>query len=129
MIKNLLPLTALALTISAPGLLADELKEQYVAVLSENDHFNSKGARLKDAAAIIRQDRANYHKYGIRDRGDTGDSFFSDAGNRELLERMLNRGSSSRGAINSIVSGTPVVLVQIFESSSGHDYVNVSVKE
>jgi hypothetical protein len=108
---------------------AEELVEQYVAVLSENDHFNSKGSRLTDAAAIIRQDRANYHKFGLRDRGDSGDNFFANAANRGLLERMLNRGSSSKSAINAIVNNTPVVLVQIFKSSSGEDFVNVSVME
>jgi len=108
---------------------AEELVEQYVAVLSESDHFNSKGIRINDAAAIIRQDRANYHKFGLRDRGDSGDNFFANAANRGLLERMLNRGSSSKSAINAIVNHTPVVLVQIFKSSSGEDFVNVSVME
>ena len=108
---------------------AEELVEQYVAVLSERDHFNSKGSRLTDAAAIIRQDRANYHKFGLRDRGDSGDSFFASAASRDLLERMLNRGTSSKSAINAIVNRTPVVLVHVFTSDSGQDFVNVSVME
>ena len=111
------------------GAFADQLIEQYVAVLSVRDHFNSNGVRLRDAAAIIRQDRANYHKYGIRDQGDSGDSYFSSARNRELLEQMLNRGTSSPSAINSIVNGMPTILVRIFRSDSGQDYVNVSIVE
>lgn len=127
--KISLPLLGAALFFGVGSVRADELIEQYVAVLSENDHFNSKGSRLADAAAIIRQDRANYHKFGLRDRGDSGDNFFASASNRDLLERMLNRGTSSRSAINAIVNRTPVVLVQIFKSDSGQDFVNVSVME
>jgi len=108
---------------------AAELVDQYVALLSERDHFNSKGKRLTSAAAIIRQDRANYHKFGVRDRGDSGDSFFADAENRALLEEMLERGTSTKSAINSVVNGTPVILVQIYRSDSGRPFINVSVME
>jgi hypothetical protein len=71
MIKKL----ALALTICGalcalqPG-KAQELMESYVAFLSEADHFNSNGERLRSAAAIIRQDRANFHRFGRRDPDD-----------------------------------------------------------
>ena len=34
--------------------------ESYTARLSERDHYNSNGQRLLSAAAIIRQDRANF---------------------------------------------------------------------
>jgi hypothetical protein len=36
---------------------AQELVESYVAFLSEADHFNSNGERLRSAAAIIRAPR------------------------------------------------------------------------
>src|SRR3984957_18842556 len=62
----------IALTISLAACIptssqAQQLIGSYVALLSEADHFNSNGQRLTSAAAIIRQDRANYHRYGIRD--------------------------------------------------------------
>ena len=59
---------------------AQQLIGSYVALLSEADHFNSKGQRLTSAAAIIRQDRANFHRYGIKDPQDEGDTFFADEG-------------------------------------------------
>ena len=34
---------------------------------SEQDHLNSNEQRLKTAAAITRQDRANFHRFGLRD--------------------------------------------------------------
>jgi hypothetical protein len=125
--KSLLSLLALVLISSSA--FADQLLEQYVAVLSGQDHFNSNGDRLTDAAAIIRQDRANYHKYGKRDQGDSGDTYFASVRNRELLERMLNRGTISAGTIDAIVNGTPTILVRIFRSDFGQDYVNVSIVE
>jgi hypothetical protein len=46
----------------------------YFTVLSENDHYNSNGERLRSVADILRQDRANYHngRGGRRDEDDRG---------------------------------------------------------
>jgi len=110
------------------GALADTLRESYTAVLSERDHFNSNGDRLDNAAAIIRQDRANFHKLGKRDPGDESDKFFASAENRDILEQLLNRGTSNPAALRSIVNGTPTVTVSIYENDAGRVYVNVVVK-
>ena len=81
---------AIGLAIGAPTLAqAQQLIGSYVARLSEADHFNSSGQRLTSAAAIIRQDRANFHRFGIKDAQDEGDDFFADEGNRAALEQML----------------------------------------
>ena len=83
---------------------------------------------MKEAAAIIRQDRANFHKFGKRDKGDESDTFFANARNREILERFLNRGRSTASALNAIINGTPVVIVRIYRADSGENYINVSVQ-
>jgi hypothetical protein len=44
----------------------------YTTYLSERDHYNSNGERLKSVADILRQDRANYYK-GKADRRDEDD--------------------------------------------------------
>lgn len=75
---------------------AGELLDRYVARLSAADHYNSKGVRLDNPAAIIRQDRANFHKYGKRDPEDQSDRYFATAKNRQWLENML-RGSAPAG--------------------------------
>jgi hypothetical protein len=116
----------LAFAGAAPAAACD-LRESYVARLSAADHFNSRGERLTSAAAIIRQDRANYHLFGIRDPEDEGDVFFSSKANREILERMLENGSSTRQALFEIVNGTPLVVVTICQDHRG-DYINVIVK-
>src|SRR5579864_8133733 len=69
--------------------------ETYVARLSAQDHYNSYGERLRTAAGIIRQDRANYYQFGKRDPEDTPDRFFSRFANRARVEQMLLRGAIS----------------------------------
>jgi hypothetical protein len=98
---------------------AQELIESYVALLSDADHFNSNGQRLTSAAAIIRQDRANFHRFGIRDRQDQNDRFFADAGNREALERMLENGRAEPGVIARIVNDVVMIRVDVYRSASG----------
>ena len=98
----------------APLAVADELLETYVAELGPDDHFNSNGKRLTHAWQIIRQDRANFHRYGVRDPLDEGDSFFGSIENRAIAERMLRRGRISRGLARRIVRENVVVRVEIW---------------
>lgn len=95
----------------------------YSARLGPQDHFNSHGARLKSAAAIIRQDRANYHKFGLRDPEDQTDSYFSSKQNRALMEQMLSRGSASKQTISRIVNGQPLIHVRVYR-----DYIDITVE-
>ena len=111
------------------SVIADTLRESYVAVLSERDHFNSNGNRLNNAAAIIRQDRANFHKLGKRDPGDQSDRFFASADNRDILEQLLNCGASNPAVLRMIVNGTPTVTVSIYENDAGRIYINVLARE
>ena len=69
----------------------------YKAQLSARDHFSSNGSRLSDVASVIRQDRANFHKFGLRDAQDQSDDFFANASNREALEQMLKQGNIRPG--------------------------------
>jgi hypothetical protein len=106
---------------------ADELVESYIARLGPSDHFNSNGERLRSVAAIIRQDRANYHVFGRYDPEDERDSFFASKRNRAILESMLQNGRISRAALNEIVNGEPLVKISIWNSGYGRDYVEVHV--
>jgi Bacterial SH3 domain len=104
-----------------PGLI-----ESYVARLSERDHFNSEGQRLASAAAIIRQDRANFHRFGRRDPEDQGDGFFADEGNRQILETILERGNATQSVLSRIINGTPLIKVDIYRGEAG-PFINVTV--
>ncbi|GAA5542610.1 hypothetical protein [Brucella sp. NBRC 113783] len=103
---------------------AEKPIESYYARLSAEDHFNSAGERLTTAAAIIRQDRANFHVYGKRDREDDSDYTFSDKANRARLERMIANGHYLGGAESAVLNGTPLIYVEIYEN-----YVAVSVRD
>jgi hypothetical protein len=115
-----------ALFLAAPA-FADELVESYIARLGHSDHFNSYGERLTSVAAIIRQDRANYHVFGRYDPEDERDSFFASKRNRAILESMLQNGRISRAALNEIVHGEPLVKISIWNNGYGRDYVEVHV--
>jgi hypothetical protein len=107
---------------------ADELIESYVTRLSANDHFNSNGERLTSPAMIIRQDRANFHKFGKRDAEDENDSFFQDARSREILQQLLERGNTPKEVYRAIVNGRPLVRVYVYQAKGG-DYANVALLE
>ena len=114
----------IAVSICATALMAtpsraQELIDSYVAFLSVADHSNSNGQRLTSAAAIIRQDRANFHRFGIRDPQDQNDKFFADEGNRAALEQMLENGNAEPGVISRIVNGTVLIHVDIYRGPSG----------
>jgi len=111
---------AIAIAACAPSMAqAQQVIASYVARLSAADHFNSNGERLTSAAAIIRQDRANFHRFGVRDPEDEGDPFFADQDNRAALEQMLERGRAAPGVIDRVVNGTPLVRVEVHRSGSG----------
>lgn len=107
---------------ATPAAAKRQMLDSYCAQLSARDHFNSNGQRLTTAAAIIRQDRANYHKFGKRDPGDQSDTFFRNQGNRARLEALIAGGDSEASALRRIVNGEPRICVEIYE-----DFVNVTV--
>ena len=110
-----LALAALAasLLVVAPA-SAQALLDGYVARLGPQDHFNSNGVRLDNAPAVIRQDRANFHRFGRADPEDEADGFFHLPENRAKMEAMLRAGSITPSASRRIVNGTPLIEVLIF---------------
>lgn len=119
-------LALLTCLIGFASALADTLVESYTAHLSEQDHFSSRGERLRSAAAIIPQDRANFHKFGLRDPRDESAPFFSSAANRDAFEQMLTRGRIDKSLSRAIIDRTPTVRVEIFRSHSGTPYITVT---
>lgn len=95
----------------------------YYAQISENDKYNSQGKPLAtsytkaSAAAILRQDRANFHEFGHRDFGDTADCVMHIRQQRAKFEAYLNKGTATKNAIYQIVEGYPIVRVDLFTDS------------
>lgn len=105
---------------------AQELIGSYFAYIGRADLYNSQGARLTEPWQVLRQDRANVHRFGIWQQGDEGDPFFADANNRALMEQMLMRGRIDPAARRQILDGGVMVYVEIFYSPRG-DFVQVTV--
>lgn len=104
-----------------------QLIEEYSAYISQDDVRNSEGVRLTKAWQVIRQDRANYHRYGVRDRGDQNDAFFASAENREIMERMVRDGKMSPSAAKAVVQGDVRITVSIYGRGAVGRYVEVTV--
>jgi hypothetical protein len=117
---------ALALLIAGPA-HAQDIVGSYVAYIGRDDLYNSSGARLTEPWQILRQDRANFHRYGISQRGDEWDSFFGSIENRAIMERMVMNGSIDRQAAQNLVRGDATVFVRIYGRGSRGDSVQVTV--
>lgn len=84
---RLIATAILALAMAGPA-KAQSWEYLYSAVLGVNDFTNSSGARLGDLCAIVQQDRANYHRFNLRDASDSGDRYF---GSREARARIAGQ--------------------------------------
>ncbi|MEN9061859.1 MULTISPECIES: hypothetical protein [Ponticoccus] len=123
-------LAALFLAVPALAALpasAQDVVASYAAYIGDRDLFNSNGERLTAPAQVLRQDRANYHRFGIAQAGDEWDPLFGSADNRAAMESMVNAGSIEPGAAQILMSGGAMVLVQIFGSGGVGTSVQVSV--
>lgn len=115
---NLAAMLALSLAFVAPA-LADTYLGSYMARLSERDHFASDGYRLDTAAQVVRQDRANVHRFKKIDAEDGDDPWFGQANARNTLEQFLNRREAMDAATrDAIFNGTPLVQVDVYQNSA-----------
>lgn len=136
--KSLLGLFAVALVAGGTGGVqaqstirsaggSGKVIEVYQAYIGQDDIRNSSGGRLTLPWQVIRQDRANYHKFNQRDDQDEGDSFFAKEANRAAMERMLRAGSISPQAGRAIVRGNVLVRVEVRGTGGKARSVHVTV--
>jgi len=118
---------AATLAFAATVAQADQLIGSYVAYIGQDDLYNSKGARLSEPWQILRQDRANFHRFGISQGGDEWDPFFGSIENRGIMERMIMNGSIEPAAARNLVRGGATVFVRIYGTGNQGRYVNVTV--
>lgn len=104
-----------------------ELIGSYQAYIGEDDLYNSKGERLSQPWQILRQDRANFHKFGIWQDGDQSDEFFASVENRAAMEQMVMSGSLEPMARRLLLEGNATVLVSIYGYGSTGNYIMVTV--
>lgn len=108
-------LTLIVLLLSStPAMAQGRVLAEYVARIGPQDHVTSQGVRLDTAAAVLRQDRANYHRFDMADPEDEGDDVFDDAHERARFERLLSRGIARPPTLRAIVNDTPLVRVTVY---------------
>jgi hypothetical protein len=117
---------SLATLFASQSANAQLLVESYQTYLSDQDHLDSRGQRLLTAAQVIRRDRINHHRTGLKDAGDEDESFFEEKDNRAQIEQLLERGRTQPDVLSQIVTGTPHVQVAIFEGTNG-PYMTITV--
>ena len=122
------PIFILYITFMAAFVQADDSVEVYLTVISENDRQDSNGNRLKKFEQVIRQDRANFHKYGKKDDGDEGDNSFGTATGRAKLEGYLKTGKTDADVRKLILNGKELyVAVSIWKRADGVIYAKVGL--
>lgn len=119
---------AALLAISAPvAASAQQLIGSYAATLGPNDLYNSSGTRLSDFGAILQQDRANVHRFGIYDALDQGDPFFGNATVRAQIPNIWRYGPSGQSIPRNLSDGyEQYIYVEIYGFGSTVQYIVVS---
>lgn len=112
----------IAFFLISPVSMANKRLDSYKARLSKTDHQNIQGIEHGSAAAVIRQDRANYHSKRHRDPEDGYDYVFSDHRQRLLMERNLTNGRHKKGVEKRILQGTPLIQVDVYPA-----YIDVRI--
>ena len=62
----------------------------YSARIDVADMQNSRGQPLAKIGAVIQQDRANFHRFGIRQARDSDDGIFADRAMRAALPNLVD---------------------------------------
>lgn len=118
---------AAPLLLCAGSLSAQELIGSYTAFIGTDDLYNSGGQRLAEPWQVLRQDRANYHRFGIAQPGDERDPFFGDIDNRAAMERMIMQGRIDPSARRSLMQGGARVVVRVYGRNDRGEHVEVTV--
>ncbi|MEZ0299521.1 MAG: hypothetical protein ACAI35_23950 [Candidatus Methylacidiphilales bacterium] len=84
----------------------------YRAYIGDADRRSTDGQHLHSTKDILQQDRANFHRYGIRQRGDTGDNLFESPRARQMFQRVPIR--VGRQLAEAIHDGDVLVTVTVY---------------
>ncbi|ABD55213.1 hypothetical protein [Jannaschia sp. CCS1] len=98
--------SALSLVVPMLAHAQEQLLAQYVADIRAEDRHNSTGVRLTSFAALLAQDRANYHRFGIRHSNDGADPIFGDRAMRaQITDAVVEVSPGYAGYVQSILGG------------------------
>jgi len=118
-------LIAMSIGLISTSSLACVRETSYSTTITDNDRYNSRGQRLETASSIVRQDRANYHRFGLNDPGDGGENLFYSARNRAALERVVRRSRIDPQLRRRIVSGGDFSIDVMFCEDGSRSYAQL----
>lgn len=101
---------------------ADNYLCSYTTQISEHNKRNSSGVWLakgynkQSVAAILRQDRADYYQFNVRDDYDTADCVMHSKQQRAVFEKLLNNSKISNEFIRAVVDGYPVIDIDLYQN-------------
>jgi hypothetical protein len=125
----LLRIAGLVIGLALAGLpaAAQDFLGQYTAYIGPQDLYNSNGQRLTEHWQILRQDRANLHRFGIWQQGDEWDPFFADYNARAAMEQMIMQGWTDPVARQRIIAGNVYVTLQVYGWNGWPSRIDVTV--
>ncbi|MGD1882214.1 MAG: hypothetical protein ACFB11_07805 [Paracoccaceae bacterium] len=115
--------------LAAGGVSAqDQYIGGYWAHIGPQDYYNSSGTRLTDAAAILRQDRANFHRFGIRHPRDESDPWFGTQNGRAAMPAMIaNAGGVPAYIQNLMWEGRELTIYVSMYQRGGFTYLRAEI--
>ena len=107
-----------------------QVMDSYYATITEADRHNSSGARLSSPGAVLQQERANFHSFGIRQAGDEGDMFFADRELRAQIPDLYARGQRDdwTDGVLSGAFGPGEVYLLVFVCGPGRQPTHINVE-
>ncbi len=99
--------TIAVLVAMAGPVSAQDWQYLYSTLLGPADFTNSSGARLGDLCAIVQQDRANFHRFNLRDQADSSDAYFGSRSERARIPGMCQLADGFDYIRRDVLNGTP----------------------
>jgi hypothetical protein len=91
----------------------------YLAYIGPEDMRSSKGQPVTTVGGVLQQDRANFHRFGIRHPQDESDPIFANQALRARIPEMAMAGGNARGDLASMARNGQPFLVNVFVCGYG----------
>lgn len=92
----------------------------YLAFIGPEDMRSSSGQPVTTLGGVLQQDRANFHRFGIRHPQDEGDPIFANRASRAQIPQMVAAGGNDRGSLAQMARNGQPFMVNVFVCGYGN---------
>lgn len=117
---------ALGMALASHAAVAQEQIGVFTVFIGKSDLTNDKGTTLSEPWKALRQDRTNFHRFGVSQPGDQWDPYFSSSQSRKSLQTLIARGSVGSKAAKRLKNGG-IILVSVFGQGNTPSAIKISV--